>query len=291
MEDCLLCGSGYFCDGRGLSSPSGLCAAGYYCSGGALSPRPVVTTSRGGLCPPGHFCEAGSTRPQPCPVGTYNPSWGMAQCLECPEGVFCDAGSANYTNCPAGHYCPQNTKFATQFPCPRGTYSNILNIKTVSECQPCPPGKFCSKSGLTNPDGTCMPGWYCPPRSTSGKPIFPGSHADTVPSISSAGSATETSGFFRMCQAGTYCPEGSSVPLPCSPGYYCASSELAAPSGPCDAGFFCTGGSTLPNPTDGAVGDICPRGHVCPQGSSSPFPCPAAGESNWPYPPTAQDLQ
>ncbi|XP_048369079.1 uncharacterized protein LOC125442027 [Sphaerodactylus townsendi] len=174
----------------------------------------------------------------------------MAQCLECPDGVYCEIGSVNYTHCPVGHYCPQNTKFATQFPCPRGTYSEILSIKSVSECQPCPPGKVCSKPGLMSPDGICTAGWYCPR------------------------SAAQASGLIRMCQAGTFCPEGSYVPVPCTPGFYCASSELAAPSGPCDGGFYCTGGSTIPNPTDGAVGDICPRGHVCPQGSSSPSPCP-----------------
>jgi len=30
----------------------------------------------------------------------------------------------------------------------------------------------------------------------------------------------------------------------------------------------------LPNPMDGAMGNICPRGHFCPAGSSSPSPCP-----------------
>lgn len=75
-----------------------------------------------------------------------------------------------------GRYCPRNTKYATQFPCPRGTYSGALNLKTVSECQPCPPGKVCSKPGLMSPDGTCKPGWYCPPQSTSGTPVVLGGH-------------------------------------------------------------------------------------------------------------------
>lgn len=62
--------------------------------------------------------------------------------------------------------------------------------------------------------------------------------------------------------------------LPPASGLYCATAELAAPSGPCEAGFYCTGGSMLPNPMGGAVGNICPRGHFCPAGSSSPSPCP-----------------
>ncbi|XP_019363996.1 PREDICTED: delta-like protein 3 [Gavialis gangeticus] len=190
----------------------------------------------------------------------------MAQCFKCPEGFYCKAGSSNYTACPTGHYCPKNTEFGTQFPCPRGTYSDAFSIWEASKCQLCPPGKVCSKPGLTSPDALCTPGWFCPPGSTSTKPVFPGSFP--------AGAGAAASGSLGLCQAGTFCPGGSAIPIPCAPGWYCASPELAAPSGPCDAGFYCTGGSTLPNPTDGAVGNICPRGHFCPQGSSSPSPCP-----------------
>lgn len=78
-----------------------------------------------------------------------------------------------------GHYCPRNTKFATQYPCPPGTYSEALNIWDASKCQLCPPGRVCSKPGLARPDGLCMPGWFCPPGSTSSKPVFPGNYSGT----------------------------------------------------------------------------------------------------------------
>ncbi|KAM8989363.1 uncharacterized protein PRD47_016786 [Ara ararauna] len=266
IEHCLLCDAGYFCDGAGLVSPTGLCEAGFYCSGGAVSPKPPRTTVRGGPCPPGHYCAVGSSRAQPCPAGSYSPSWSMAQCLDCPEGFYCTSASTNYTDCPAGHYCPRNTEFATQYPCPPGTYSEALNIWDTSKCQLCPPGRVCSKPGLTRPDGLCMPGWFCPPGSTSSKPVFLGNH--------SAGMAAPASGSLGLCQAGTFCPAGSFLPLPCTPGSYCARAELSAPSGPCEAGFYCTGGSKLPNPMGGAGGNICPQGHFCPVGSSSPSPCP-----------------
>ncbi|CAM4616195.1 unnamed protein product [Lepidochelys kempii] len=112
-----------------------------------------------------------------------------------------------------------------------------------------------------------------------------------VPSVPLAGSEASPPGSFRLCQAGTFCPGGSSLPIPCTPGSYCASAELAAPSGPCDAGFYCTGGSTLPNPTDGAVGNICPPGYVCPQGSSSPSPCPPGSFLAYHGGQSAQDCQ
>ena len=63
-----------------------------------------------------------------------------------------------------------------------------------------------------------------------------------------------------------------------STGFYCLLPGLAAVSGPCGAGFHCTRGSSVPNPTDGITGDLCPPGHFCPQGSPRPTPCPP-GES------------
>lgn len=79
-----------------------------------------------------------------------------------------------------GHYCPRNTEFASQYPCPPGTYSEALNIWDASKCQLCPPGRVCSKPGLQRPDGLCTPGWFCPPGSMSSKPVFPGNHSGTM---------------------------------------------------------------------------------------------------------------
>ena len=50
---------------------------------------------------------------------------------------------------------------------------------------------------------------------------------------------------------------------------------LTAPTGQCDGGFYCTGGAILQNPSSLVYGDICPVGHYCPAGTSSPEPCPA----------------
>lgn len=61
-------------------------------------------------------------------------------------------------------------------------------------------------------------------------------------------------------------------------GSYCLRPGLVAVSGPCHAGFHCTRGASVPNPTDGITGDLCPPGHFCPQGSPRPTPCPP-GES------------
>ncbi|NXU21542.1 SCUB3 protein, partial [Pardalotus punctatus] len=102
IHDCLLCDAGYFCNGTGLVSPTGLCEAGFYCSGGSISPRPPRPTASGGPCPPGHVCGVGSSRAQPCPAGTYSPSWSGTRCLQCPGGFYCPSASSNYTDCPPG---------------------------------------------------------------------------------------------------------------------------------------------------------------------------------------------
>ena len=37
--------------------------------------------------------------------------------------------------------------------------------------------------------------------------------------------------------------------------------------------YYCTEAAYSDTPTDGVTGDVCPVGHYCPQGSSSPEPC------------------
>lgn len=52
IENCLLCPSGYFCDQKGLTEPSGLCSEGYYCPVGQNTSKPPEHK-----CRAGHFCE------------------------------------------------------------------------------------------------------------------------------------------------------------------------------------------------------------------------------------------
>ncbi|KAL7981551.1 hypothetical protein Chor_005639 [Crotalus horridus] len=200
----------------------------------------LQVTSKGGQCPPGHYCVIGTDRPQPCPAGSYNPFWEMDQCLDCPEGAYCNIGSANYTHCPAGHYCPKNTKFATQFPCPRGTYSEILSLRTVAECQPCPSGKFCSKPGLINPDGICMPGWGRLPQFLAQQTIFV-LLVTIVPKVAQDLSHVSLVNIkMKWVKA-------------------CAKSalreSLVTPSGPCLPGYYCILKAWRPNPVQDETGN------------------------------------
>ncbi|XP_075695378.1 uncharacterized protein LOC142661742 isoform X2 [Rhinoderma darwinii] len=266
-EACVRCEPGYFCDRPGLAAPNGPCDAGYYCTGASVSPHPSKVTSSGGPCPTGHFCPQGSQTPQVCPAGTFSQYLGQASCSECPEGLYCPVQSTNTTICPEGYYCPKRTTFAEQYPCPQGTFSRTQGATDIGTCLPCPSGMFCSKLGLGRPEGFCAPGWFCPVGSISDKPVYPLEIPGTT--ISS-----NLSRYSRMCPPGTFCPQGSSYAIPCTPGKYCASPELDSESGSCDPGFYCSSRSTLPNPRDGEIGDICPPGHFCIAGSPSPSPCP-----------------
>lgn len=63
-------------------------------------------------------------------------------------------------------------------------------------------------------------------------------------------------------------------------GHYCETDGLGSESGQCYGGYFCTAGSSVPNPTDGVTGDICPAGHYCPNGTTTPQACSKGYYSN-----------
>lgn len=71
-----------------------------------------------------------------------------------------------------------------------------------------------------------------------------------------------TSGIHRVvggeCGPGTYCPNGTALPVPCAPGTYnpIAGQPLCFP---CPAGHYCLNGTIAPT--------LCPMGNYCPQGS------------------------
>jgi len=61
--------------------------------------------------------------------------------------------------CPAGSYCQKGVAI----PCPKNTYQPNQGS---SSCYPCPAGKQCLLTGMTEPVD-CPPGSYCPQYDTS----------------------------------------------------------------------------------------------------------------------------
>lgn len=52
----------------------------------------------------------------------------------------------------------KGTRFATEFPCPRGYYNPDPMTQSLDSCLPCPPGHYCGKENLTAPSGKCDAG-------------------------------------------------------------------------------------------------------------------------------------
>ena len=190
-------------------------------------------------------------------AGLFNPSYGASNCQPCLAGYYCPQGSSNSSGfiCPTGHYCPEGTQHGTQFKCPPGTFSNVTGLQKINQCKKCSPGLFCPTSGLVQPGGECDGGFFCELGSAIRQPK----------------NASDGGG---ICPSGFYCPRGSSQPVPCILGHFCARSGLERPQGLCDAGWICTGMSQTSQPTDGNGGDLCPKGHFCQEGTTSPSPCP-----------------
>ncbi|KAG9392255.1 hypothetical protein J8273_5240 [Carpediemonas membranifera] len=283
------CDAGYISTSAGQSSCT-QSSAGFYV------PDDGEPHTSGLACPTGHFCPSGSTSPTPCPIGTFNP------------------------NTNAGH-------LASCMPCPAGTYSSNTGLTSAGECTPCSPGKYCATPGLAAPTGSCSAGYYCTggadtPTPTDGStgdicPVgnyCPG--GSTAPVACESGTYQDFEGqtTCTACEAGYYCPEGTSdytiytcpagyycpegtitsteYPCPagtysaatgrtlvsqctsCSAGKYCETTGLTEPAGDCSEGYYCAGGATTPTPTDGISGNVCPAGFYCPAGSSTPTACP-----------------
>ena len=58
-----------------------------------------------------------------------------------------------------GYYCPLGTKYATEYPCPLGTWSDISGLGNVSDCTPCPGGYYCDQQALTAYSKLCTEGY------------------------------------------------------------------------------------------------------------------------------------
>eukprot|EP01022_Parablepharisma_sp_SALTPOND_P016781 TRINITY_DN2541_c0_g1_i1.p1 TRINITY_DN2541_c0_g1~~TRINITY_DN2541_c0_g1_i1.p1 ORF type:complete len:3538 (+),score=416.51 TRINITY_DN2541_c0_g1_i1:4982-15595(+) len=232
--ECLTCSYGHYCETEGLYEPTAKCPDGYYC----LTGQSVGTDHP---CSVGYMCPLGSFEEAPCPPGQYQDETAKATCKDCPAGSYCmyssTSGTDTTTACPIGLKCP-DTGMDHPTICTAGTYQDTPGQTT---CKSCTEGKYCDRAAMTA-QSTCPEGYYCP--------------------------AGEINGKANICEPGYYCPAGSSTQTACPAGKYCADYGLATPSGDCSPGYYCTTKATVPNPTDGTTGNICPEGHYCPDGNT-----------------------
>lgn len=290
-DSCELCPVGHACPQPATIFPQP-CMAGYFCN----TTGEVSTSPANKLCPLGHFCPKGTINQKPCPSGTFQSAPGQENCQTCPSSYVCDATLMPIIDpylipCPAGFYCPIGTRFASEHPCPPGTFSDVEGLGAEEQCQTCLPGFYCETPALTTSTGPCAAGYYCSLGAKTAQP---------TDGITGA-----------ICPQGSFCPLGSSNPIPCPlgsateevgaadvsacllcpPGQFCTS---GSPPMDCDGGYVCVQGATAPQPTQftfnpelnqSTGGYICPAGHYCPQGTPVKIPCelytyqPSPGQS------------
>jgi hypothetical protein len=147
-----------------------------------------------------------------CPAGTIDP-WN-ATIWELSSSYPMDPSSLL---CPSGHYCPEGS--AQPQVCAAGTYQSQSG---QASCEVCPSGSWCGE-GTVHPS-SCPLGSYC----------LEGTRYPTE----------------YVCPNGTY---GGKMNLTsasecsrCSPGSYCSSAGLTAPTGLCKAGM-CSKGLSFPD--------------------------------------------
>lgn len=238
---------------------------------GAVTPTPTNMSSGGYPCPVGHYCVAGALEPQKCAPGTYAPIEGLGECKKCRAGYLCPGyNTTNPTPCPEGSYCPNGTSSVTGELCPTGTFNALQYRTKLSDCLPCPAGKYCSKQGLPGPNGDCHAGFLC---------------------ISGAKTAEPDDGVNTFCPRGKYCLNGTTnatlCPIgtvrkspgaasendcqPCDPGMYCERPGLVEATGECWQGFYCPDYAKIKSKEPTSY--PCPRGHYCGNRTSVPMGC------------------
>jgi hypothetical protein len=165
------------------------------------------------LCPPGSYCKLGIK--YPCSAGFHGATFGSTDSScdgQCDAGYFCPPASISPQEVPCGDpgsYCPPGSSLPTSVSpgyfsiggstttrtgetiATKGSYAVSGVLYT------CPASRFGSREGETDPqcEGWCLPGFYCPPGST-------------------------TAGQIMCGDPGRFCPERSAAPLLTWEGYY-----------------------------------------------------------------------
>jgi hypothetical protein len=216
-------------------------------------------------------------------IGTYTTLSQQAKCTQCPAGYYCSGGVIDYTAtqyaCLKGYYCLNGTTSATQYPCPEGTYNDRTGRRSQSECTVVGPGSFSNGTGNTAPTGLCGIGFYCTNGSITSSPTYSNALG------SSCVNGTQAYCANGPCVMGQECPVGTIHPLPCRGGSYC-SDNSGKVIGVCQAGYYCIEGLSTPIPIKvfngiNLVGDVCPRGTWCGSNTTYPNLCPPGTFSNF----------
>jgi hypothetical protein len=259
--DCSACPKGRFQSemGRNYCEP---CSAGKYndetgqtsCKVCAVGTH-VETSGSEVLC---KQCSKGRYQDQTsqahctfCPSGKYQPYYGKydhSHCETCVKGTFANSGAASCTACAMGQYGPSEGASICNL-CNAGTFNKQTGATGISDCKPCPVGRYGAKG-----TATCT---QCP-----------------------AGRFNELSGGTTIasctaCAAGKASSDGAYACDKCAPGKYQAhNGENYCQN--CDCGTF----NPAEGATDASACTTCAAGTYSISGSYECTKCAAGFASN-----------
>ena len=171
-------------------------------------------------CPAGYKCGVATVSPVECGVGYYSTSYSVS-CAICPRGYYCGSNATTDESLRNGGKIWSN-RFESSGMCFNGTYCDY-GMKSAPDLtrNACPAGYYCP-AGTVFPLG-CPSGTYNP---VQGKDSL-SDCISSPPGYYSIANSTHVTG---ECDAGYYCPSGSSSSkeIPCPPRYY--RTELGAGS-------------------------------------------------------------
>lgn len=70
------------------------------------------------------------------------------------------------------------TSYATEYPCPEGSYNALSQQTNETSCDLCPAGRYCQGQGLSAPTGNCSEGWFCTGGAAEAMPVVLGMFKD-----------------------------------------------------------------------------------------------------------------
>ncbi|XP_035857407.1 zonadhesin-like [Sander lucioperca] len=306
-SECRPCPQGWYCL-AGSGAPSGRCSSGHYCPEGTAYgtqfPCPAGTYSiqMGNryrqdclICPEGSFCQKGTSKPSPCPASTFRHLKGgrrLEDCSACPAGYFCPhSATVNPRVCGTGSYSDEGSVECS--PCLQGHYcsNETTSEEAMLSVMVCPPGFLCSQGLARDPQRSatlCPRGFYCLGGGIDPNPIpCPNGTYSESPGLRDASECVQ-------CPEGKYCysqqPQEQPITRPtgvCPHGHYCPRGTGYPHTYPCQAGQYRN--NTLGHRGEACVlcpsrhycdrlGThmplVCPQGFYCPEGTSTPKPCP-----------------
>eukprot|EP00808_Paulinella_micropora_P025852 g8107.t1 len=253
-ERCQTCPEGKF-NAESAQSVCQDCLPGYFSASSAVTS--CLPCQRGrfaalpGLrnclaCPPASFTNrTGRSACQECGKGKFRTESGGESCQDCPHGTYAEKpGSEVCATCPDGQFIARIGATSCE-QCPLGTSSKSNSSELRDSCEPCRPGLFGPRIGLSN----CLP---CPVATfASGTGSMaclscPAGLAGPIPGQERCfdcepGRQAEMPGLAtcNLCARGRASPSFGQITLcgPCEPGRF-ASGEGQTECDPCPVGQF-----------------------------------------------------